>query len=128
MQAERPVKIQVRGVEKSFAVKRENGEHDVFTAIRDVNLDVYAREFLVVVGPSGCGKSTLLDLLAGLDQATRGEILIDGVAVTGPGMDRGLVMQGYALFPWQTLRANIEFGLEIKKSPAGNGRPSALTT
>ncbi|GHS98509.1 ABC transporter ATP-binding protein [Synergistales bacterium] len=113
-----PVKIQVRGINKIFKVKREGcADSGEFVAVRDVDLDVYKGEFLVIVGPSGCGKSTLLDILAGLDHATSGEVNIDGKVVTGPGMDRGFVMQGYALFPWLTVQANVEFGLKMKKTP-----------
>ncbi|MDR1875387.1 MAG: ABC transporter ATP-binding protein [Synergistaceae bacterium] len=114
----RAAKIQVRGINRTFRIRRPNGRgYDEFVAVQDVDLDVYTGEFLAVVGPSGCGKSTLLDLLAGLDRASFGEISIDGKAVTGPGMDRGVVMQGYALFPWLTVQANVEFGLEMKKTP-----------
>jgi NitT/TauT family transport system ATP-binding protein len=67
------------------------------------------------VGPSGCGKSTLLDLLGGLTRPTHGQILLDGRPVTGPGLDRGIVFQQYALLPWRTARGNIEFGLEAKR-------------
>ncbi|GHV29132.1 ABC transporter ATP-binding protein [Synergistales bacterium] len=112
------VKIRVRGVSKSFSVKsKDGGGKDTFYAVRDVSFDVIEGEFLAIVGPSGCGKSTLLDLLAGLDRASEGEISIDGKAITGPGLDRGLVMQGYALFPWLTVSENIAFGLDIKKTP-----------
>jgi NitT/TauT family transport system ATP-binding protein len=86
-----------------------------FVAVTDVNLAVKKGEFITVVGPSGCGKSTLLDILAGLSRPSEGEIYIDGKQVTGPGLDRGIVLQGYALFPWRTVRQNIEYGLEIKK-------------
>ncbi|MDR1741988.1 MAG: ABC transporter ATP-binding protein [Synergistaceae bacterium] len=111
------VKISLRGVGKSFITPRAGGSAAEFVAVKGVDLDVYAGEFMVIVGPSGCGKSTLLDLIAGLERPTYGSILIDGVEVKGPGMDRGLVMQGYALFPWMTVRANVEFGLEIKRTP-----------
>ncbi|MDR2825887.1 MAG: ATP-binding cassette domain-containing protein, partial [Deltaproteobacteria bacterium] len=80
-----------------------------FVAITDVNLAVKKGEFITVVGPSGCGKSTLLDILAGLSRPSQGEIYIDGKQVTGPGLDRGIVLQGYALFPWRTVRQNIEY-------------------
>lgn len=69
---------------------------------------------MVIVGPSGCGKSTLLDLLAGLTKPNSGQILLDGKAITGPNLDRGIVFQQYALFPWKTALANVEFGLEAK--------------
>ena len=84
-----------------------------FHALAGVNLELPAGEFLVVVGPSGCGKSTLLDLVAGLAVPTSGAVLIDGKPVTGPGPDRSLVFQQYALFPWRTVLANLEFGLEV---------------
>ncbi|GGJ78842.1 ABC transporter ATP-binding protein [Pilimelia anulata] len=87
------------------------------TALDDVSFDVRAGEFLAVVGPSGCGKSTLLDLLGGLAAPSSGRILIDGAPVTGPGLDRGVVFQQYALLPWRTARGNVEFGLEAKSVP-----------
>ncbi|MEZ0074430.1 NitT/TauT family transport system ATP-binding protein [Planotetraspora sp. GP83] len=104
-------KISIRGVSKVFQV-RDSAE--LFTAIEDVTLDVREGEFLTLVGPSGCGKSTLLDLVAGLAAPTSGEILLDGTPIAGPGLDRGIVFQQYALFPWRTALANIEFGLEAK--------------
>lgn len=108
-------KIFIREIGRVFNIKRNNStEKNKFTAISNVNLTVRSGEFLSIVGPSGCGKSTLLDLLAGLAKPTSGEILIDGKAITGPALDRGIVLQGYALFPWRTIRKNIEFGLEIK--------------
>lgn len=70
-----------------------------------------------MVGPSGCGKSTFLDILAGLSKPTSGNVYIDGKPITGPALDRGIIMQGYALFPWRTVEKNIEFGLEIKNIP-----------
>src|SRR5207245_7009762 len=69
---------------------------------------------LSLVGPSGSGKSTLLDLLGGLSKPTSGQVLVDGKPVTGPGLDRAVVFQQYALFPWRTARANVEFGLEAQ--------------
>jgi NitT/TauT family transport system ATP-binding protein len=96
-------KIAIRSVTKTF------GE---LTALDDVSLDVADGTFLSLVGPSGSGKSTLLDLLGGLATPTSGEVLIDGEPIRGPGLDRGVVFQQYALFPWRTARANVEFGLE----------------
>ena len=85
-----------------------------FVALENLDLDVRAGEFLVLVGPSGCGKSTLLDLLGGLTKPTLGRILLDGKPITGPGLDRGIVFQQYALLPWRTAQRNVEFGLEAK--------------
>ena len=87
------------------------------TALDGITFDVPAGEFLALVGPSGCGKSTLLDLLGGLATPTSGRILVDGNPVTGPGLDRGVVFQQYALLPWRTALGNVEFGLEAKGLP-----------
>ena len=85
------------------------------TALQDVSFGVAASEFVCVVGRSGCGKTTLLNILAGFLGPTRGELLIGGRAVTGKGLDRGIVFQDFAqLFPWRTARRNVEFGLEMK--------------
>ncbi|WP_328404486.1 ABC transporter ATP-binding protein [Nocardia sp. NBC_00403] len=104
-------KLSLTHVNKQFPIR---GSHEKFTAIEDISLDLREGEFLVLVGPSGSGKSTLLDLLGGLSKPTSGEILLDGKPIDGPGLDRGIVFQQYALFPWRTARANIEFGLEAK--------------
>ncbi|MEV6321126.1 ABC transporter ATP-binding protein [Nocardia sp. NPDC051787] len=104
-------KLSLTGVHKQFAVR---GSQERFTAVKDISLELREGEFLVLVGPSGSGKSTLLDLLGGLSKPTSGEILLDGKPITGPGLDRGIVFQQYALLPWRTARANIEFGLEAK--------------
>ena len=112
-------KIRFERVTKSFAVRDTNkkGVLNEFTAVQDLSFTVREGEFITLVGPSGCGKSTLLDLTGGLTTATRGRILIDGKEITGPGLDRGIVFQQYALFPWKTARGNIEFGLEAKGIP-----------
>jgi NitT/TauT family transport system ATP-binding protein len=114
--ADNEYKIVVKDVKRLFEIKRggKNSEKE-FLAIDNLNLNVKQGEFVTVVGPSGCGKSTFLDILSGLSRPTSGEIFIDGKLVTGPALDRGIVLQGYALFPWRTIRSNIEFGLEIKK-------------
>jgi len=87
---------------------------DSVEAFRDVSLTVNRREFVCLVGPSGCGKSTFLRSIAGLERPTSGQILVTGHKVTRPGADRGMVFQEYALFPWKTTRANVEFGLRLK--------------
>ena len=88
------------------------------TALEDINLTVDRGELAVIVGPSGCGKSTLLNIVAGLEQSTSGEAVLEGQPITGPGADRGMVFQSYTLFPWLTVRKNVEFGLRLKGVPA----------
>jgi len=80
------------------------------TALQDVNFCVHRREFLCVIGQSGCGKSTLIRILAGLEQPSEGQVLVDGQAVSKPGRDRGMVFQSYTLFPWLTVKENVMFG------------------
>ncbi|WP_046779706.1 ABC transporter ATP-binding protein [Streptomyces yangpuensis] len=109
-------KIVFEGVRKTF------GD---FTALDGIDLEIRSGEFLVVVGPSGCGKSTLLDLLGGLSTPTSGRILLDGKPVTGPGLDRGIVFQQYALLPWRTALGNVEFGLEATGVPRRERRARA---
>jgi len=113
---QRPTILQVRALEKRFA--KDDCEHVVFDK---VTLDIHRREFITVIGPSGCGKSTLLRIIAGLDEASGGEVLLDGQPVRGPGPDRGMVFQGYTLFPWLNVRRNVMFGLEM----AGKGTAAA---
>ncbi len=115
-------KIQFEKVHKAFSVKGSNAP---FAALDDVTLEVKAGEFMVIVGPSGCGKSTLLDLLGGLTRPTRGRILLDGKPIVGPALDRGIVFQQYALFPWRTALGNVEFGLETKGVPERQRREIA---
>ncbi|MGL6245787.1 ABC transporter ATP-binding protein [Pseudomonas sp.] len=84
----------------------------MFTALEQVSFEVPDQQFAVLVGPSGCGKSSLLYLTAGLNEPTEGEIYVGGQQVQGPGADRGMVFQSYTLFPWLTVRQNVEFGLK----------------
>ena len=114
---ERPVILNIRHLEKSFG--GDGGSDNGATlALQDVSFEIHRREFISVIGPSGCGKSTLIRIIAGLDAATGGEVLLDGQPVAGPGPDRGMVFQGYTLFPWLTVRRNVMFGLEmLGKSP-----------
>jgi NitT/TauT family transport system ATP-binding protein len=109
-------KIQFQDVSKVFPRKPGSTGDSAkpFTAVEGLSFDVDAGEFLTLVGPSGCGKSTLLDLLGGFSTPTSGRVLLDGKPITGMGLDRGIVFQQYALFPWRTALANVEFGLEAK--------------
>ena len=101
-------KLRLRGVSKQFTAARSASPT---LAVADFALDVQAGEFVCIVGPSGCGKSTVLNLIAGLDTASSGAIEMDGRAITGPGADRGVMFQDYALMPWQTVEQNVGFGL-----------------
>lgn len=104
-------KIEIRGVSKTYA-----SEHGPVLALRDTRLAVNEGEFVSIVGPSGCGKSTLLYIVGGFLDAD-GEVVVDGVPITGPGTNRGVVFQEYALFPWLTVRDNIGYGLERQGMP-----------
>ena len=83
-------------------------------AVKDVSFTVEEGEFVVIVGNSGCGKTSLLNMIGGLESKTEGSILVSGKEVTGPGPDRGMVFQGYSLFPWLTVQKNVEFGLKMR--------------
>ena len=109
--AERFAKLRQRPV--ILDVRRLTRRFHSHTTLDEISLQVHRREFLCIVGPSGCGKSTLIRLIAGLDEPTSGEVLLEGRAVHGPGSDRGMVFQGYTLFPWLTVKKNVMFGLEI---------------
>src|SRR5213594_3431877 len=102
---------------RNIALEYASTENHV-TALKDVSFSVEPAEFLCVVGQSGCGKTTMLNVVAGFLKPTKGGILIGGKAVTGKGLDRGIVFQDFAqLFPWRTAQRNVEFGLEMKGVP-----------
>lgn len=105
--------ILIQNVSKVFFPT--NGEP--VEALKPVNLDIHPGEFVAVIGPSGCGKSTLLNIVAGFEQATAGSVLVDGERVTKPDIDRGMVFQQYALFPWLNVQENVEFGLKQLNVP-----------
>lgn len=106
------MKLEVKDLTKIYT-----GTNGDVTAIDHVNLSVEESEFVMIVGPSGCGKTTLINMIGGLDSATSGEVILDGKVVSGPGPDRGMVFQGYSLFPWLTVKKNVEFGLKMRKVP-----------
>ncbi len=87
------------------------------TAVQDVSLHIREGEFVAIVGPSGCGKSTILNMVAGFLPATKGEVLVGDRPVKGPGPDRGVVFQNFALFPWKTVIDNVGFGLKMRGIP-----------
>jgi NitT/TauT family transport system ATP-binding protein len=105
---QRPVILEVENLNKQFDSK--DGQ---VTALKNINFKTHRREFVCVIGPSGCGKSTLIRILAGLETESSGRVLLDGKEVHGPGPDRGMVFQGYTLFPWLTVKKNVMFGLEM---------------
>ena len=111
-------KLSMAQLGKSFRLP--SGE--MAAAVQDFSLDVREGEFMVLVGPSGCGKTTVLNMLAGLETPTTGTLTLDSRAITGPGAERGVMFQDYALFPWRTVRENVEFGLRF--GPAGKGLSS----
>jgi NitT/TauT family transport system ATP-binding protein len=113
---QREIILEVRNLGKRYASAQGDVE-----ALRDINFKVHRREFICVLGPSGCGKSTLVRTLAGLEKHGSGEVLLDGKPVRGPGQDRGMVFQGYSLFPWLTVKKNVMFGPEMN----GRGRDEA---
>ena len=102
-------KIRVRQVGKTFVSERREVQ-----ALQSIDLDIQPNEFVTFVGASGCGKSTLLRIIAGLETLSRGEILLDGRPIDGPGVDRAMVFQHYSLYPWLTVMQNIKFCRQLK--------------
>ena len=114
-------KLSVLAVSKSFLTTRG----DVLPVLDSVSFDVAPGEFVCLLGPSGGGKSTMLNILAGLERADRGEVLMDGRPIPGPGPDRAVLFQDPALFPWMSVRANVEFALKMVGVPAAERRDRA---
>ena len=107
-------KLQVQNLYKTYPLRGKQ----TLTVLQDVNFQVFPRELVCLVGSSGCGKSTLLNIIAGLVPPSAGDVLVDGKPVTGrPGSDRGMVFQGYTLYPWLTVAQNVAFGLQFQKMP-----------
>ena len=113
-------KLKVENIEKTFT----DGKNTV-RALEDISFTIEQGEFVVIVGPSGCGKTTLLNIIGGLDTASSGTIEVDGKPVTKPGGDRGMVFQGYSLFPWLSVIKNVEFGLRMRGIPKSEREETA---
>ncbi|MGH3991246.1 MAG: ABC transporter ATP-binding protein [Pseudonocardiaceae bacterium] len=114
-------KLEVVELSKTFPARRGDVE-----ALDRASLRLASNEFVTLVGTSGCGKSTLLSIVAGLQEASSGEVLVDGRPVEGPGRDRGVVFQSYTLFPWLTARQNVEFALRGEGLPPARRRELAI--
>ena len=112
MAGENLIKLKIDNVYKEY-----QGRNGKTVALNGVSLDIKENEFICVVGPSGCGKSTLLNIIAGLLEPTSGTVSLDGKVIEGTGVERGVVFQQYALFPWRTVLKNVMFPLEMKKVP-----------
>ena len=112
------VKISCKNIRKVFIQKGKLQVH----VLEDISLDVYDNEFVVILGPGQSGKTTMLRIVAGLETPTEGHVLLDGKEVKGPGQDRGLVFQGYMLFPWRTVMGNVEMGPKLRGIPKGERR------
>lgn len=113
-------KIEIQGLSKVY--KGRNGD---VVALKNTDLTIMQNEFVCVVGPSGCGKTTLLNIIAGLEEPTTGTVKVDGTDVKGPGRERGVVFQQYALFPWKTVLKNVEFGLKLRGMGKAERRETA---
>ena len=114
-------RVSIQAVSRVF----ETAKGQRTQALQPVDFEVRDNDFVTILGPSGCGKSTLLRIVAGLDHATSGRVLLDGVSVEGPGADRGMVFQSYTLFPWLTIEQNIRFGLRERGMPEAQQKERA---
>ena len=115
-------KLIVEKLNKTYETKK-----GPVVALSDVSFSVKESEFVVIVGPSGCGKSTLINIIGGLEDKSSGSVRIGSHEVSGPGADRGMVFQGYSLFPWLSVEKNVEFGLKMKGVPAKEREEAALS-
>jgi len=115
-----PKKVKIHIDEVSKVYQTEDGRE--LSVLRELSLDILEDEFVCIIGPSGCGKTTLLSIIAGLQPATSGRILVDGHIVSGPGRDRGVVFQEDAIFLWRKVIHNVEYGLQLRKVPKAERR------
>jgi NitT/TauT family transport system ATP-binding protein len=118
---QREIILSVEDVDKVFETRKSKT-----VALRKISFQAHRREFMCIVGPSGCGKSTLIRILAGLEDYTSGSVKLAGKPVAGPGSDRGMVFQGYTLFPWLTVKKNVMFGLLVNKHGKWDAERQAL--
>lgn len=118
---QRDVILDVQALGKVFSTPKGD-----VTALKEINFKTHRREFVCVIGPSGCGKSTLIRILAGLESSSSGQVLLDGQPVSGPGPDRGMVFQGYTLFPWLTVKRNVMFGLLNQGASVASAESEAM--
>lgn len=114
----RSAKLSLANVSKTF---RQKGKED-FPTLADVSFDVYDGEFLVILGPGLCGKTVLLNIIAGLEEASTGQVFLDGKAIAGTQPTIGMVFQKKAIFPWKTVMQNVEFGPKMRGVPKGERR------
>jgi NitT/TauT family transport system ATP-binding protein len=112
--------LEVSNLYKHFSTRQGN-----LVVLKDINMHVEEGEFVCVVGASGSGKSTLLRSIAGLETPTAGKVQVDGISVTGPGVDRGMVFQNYTLYPWMNVLDNVSFGLKLQGIPPKERRQLA---
>lgn len=116
----RPVILEAQKLSQVFKQGKQNR-----TVLNQINLKIHKREFICVIGPSGCGKSTFSRVVAGLDPYTSGQIIVDGQPIEGPSPERGMVFQGYTLFPWKTVKENVMFGPLMKGASHASAEGSA---
>ncbi len=115
--------LEVRNLAKVFVDQRREGRRVV--ALGGVSVDIGQGQFVCLLGPSGCGKTTLIRIVAGLETAGAGEVLLEGKRIEGPGRERCMVFQNYGLLPWRTVMGNVEFGLEVQGVPMKQRRALA---
>jgi NitT/TauT family transport system ATP-binding protein len=117
--------LQIKNLSKSFPSRNGQSDNGQLSVLENINMTIAQGEFICTVGASGSGKSTLLRQIAGLDQPTTGQVCVDGIPISGPGPDRGMVFQHYTLYPWKTVQKNVEFGLKLQGVSAKKRREKA---